>query len=540
MAVTQYIGARYVPLFANPAEWDSSREYEPLTIVLYQGASYTSKQAVPSGIAITDENFWARTGDYNAQVEQYRQEVRTFDGRITTNANNITALQTDIADEETARIAADDDLQDAIDAEETTRTSADAVLQDNIDAEETARIAADTTLQNNIDAEEAARIAADANLANELEEVIDNEIAPLKLKNMKGLKVVTIGDSYGRGVGSDNDRGWPYYMSVDSGMGYLRNVSNSGAGFVALGHSTDLPSSGAINFNGQVNYAAESLASGTAFDTSINVNELTGEDIDLVVIAGGYNDHGRSGLDNAIEACIANAQNKFPNAKICFYPLVAADHDLDNEFLGTYWDMCYYAAKMGIYVNNDSIFWLHPYQNQTSYGDGIHPNNYGYRIIGRAINATCMGGTWTGYTYTMGQRAEGYYMCDSSGASNWDADHPGNTGYVPNNGISTGQYGFRCGVQNGMAWLKGGFNITGYGPTGKGELCLLPTYLRPASGRTFYFLAFYYASGSHGVARMRVVSSGWLQFYGVESGDFNENTRYEIFLPFMTYPVGHY
>ena len=74
--VTQYVGARYVPLFANPAQWSSEREYEPLTIVLYQGNSFTSMQYVPIGIDINNEEFWAETGNYNAQVEQYRQEVR--------------------------------------------------------------------------------------------------------------------------------------------------------------------------------------------------------------------------------------------------------------------------------------------------------------------------------------------------------------------------------------------------------------------------------------------------------------------------------
>lgn len=76
MAVTQYIGSRYVPLFANPIEWDSDRTYEPLTIVLHDGNSYTSKQFVPKGIDISNGEFWAITGNYNAQVELYRQETQ--------------------------------------------------------------------------------------------------------------------------------------------------------------------------------------------------------------------------------------------------------------------------------------------------------------------------------------------------------------------------------------------------------------------------------------------------------------------------------
>lgn len=75
MPVTQYIGSRYVPIFADPVEWSSAKEYEPLTIVLHEGNSYTSKQAVPKGIDIADDAFWALTGNYNAQVELYRRET---------------------------------------------------------------------------------------------------------------------------------------------------------------------------------------------------------------------------------------------------------------------------------------------------------------------------------------------------------------------------------------------------------------------------------------------------------------------------------
>ena len=75
MAVTQYIGSRYVPLFADPIEWSAENTYEPLTIVLHEGNSFTSKQAVPKGIALDNEEFWAETGNFNAQIEQYRRET---------------------------------------------------------------------------------------------------------------------------------------------------------------------------------------------------------------------------------------------------------------------------------------------------------------------------------------------------------------------------------------------------------------------------------------------------------------------------------
>ena len=72
-----YIGARYVPKFSDTpgAEWDNSIQYEPLTIVVYQGNSYTSKTFVPVGVDINNDTYWAVTGNYNAQVESLREQV---------------------------------------------------------------------------------------------------------------------------------------------------------------------------------------------------------------------------------------------------------------------------------------------------------------------------------------------------------------------------------------------------------------------------------------------------------------------------------
>lgn len=92
MAVTQYIGARYVPIFADPAEWSSTKQYEPLTIVLHEGNSYTSRQFVPVGVDIDDTDYWAETGNYNAQVEAYRQEVL----RLSDSMNKIFKVTSDV------------------------------------------------------------------------------------------------------------------------------------------------------------------------------------------------------------------------------------------------------------------------------------------------------------------------------------------------------------------------------------------------------------------------------------------------------------
>lgn len=103
----EYTGMRYVPVFADPPEWSSANSYEPLEIVIHEGNSYTSKTFVPVGIDISEPKYWALTGNYNAQVEQYRQEVLQYsqevsqyrqevlklDGRVNDNAQAIVNLK---------------------------------------------------------------------------------------------------------------------------------------------------------------------------------------------------------------------------------------------------------------------------------------------------------------------------------------------------------------------------------------------------------------------------------------------------------------
>ena len=86
-----YVGNRYTPKIFG--EWDNTQIYEPLSIVQYQGTSYTSRQYVPVGIEITNEDYWAVTGNYNAQVEQYRQDVRNLENHVNTYDDKINEVK---------------------------------------------------------------------------------------------------------------------------------------------------------------------------------------------------------------------------------------------------------------------------------------------------------------------------------------------------------------------------------------------------------------------------------------------------------------
>ena len=302
MTVREYIGARYVPILMG--EWDNTVTYEPLSIVLYQGNSYTSRQFVPVGTPITDSSFWAATGNYNAQVEAYRQEVQSFDSRITANATAITS-------EETARIAADNGLASDITAEETARIAADGELASDITAEETARIAADGELASDITAEETARIAADEAMGEQIETTAEELSKKIKLASlMTGFLMPKYIGSFTNYSGShyivNSDDGRPIYaqsmaMSSDDDFKFfVTNKSDSIAHVVSASISGNTVSENPYNYQdwGHVNNAAYNrtdnkyyinrATSGDHHDTPYLITNISFTEIETLAVPDGH------------------------------------------------------------------------------------------------------------------------------------------------------------------------------------------------------------------------------------------------------------
>lgn len=86
----QYVGARYVPKIMG--EWNKALQYEALSVVTYMGNSFTSKVPVPANIEINNTNYWINTGNYNAQVENYRNETAVVNDKITKVEKSINVI----------------------------------------------------------------------------------------------------------------------------------------------------------------------------------------------------------------------------------------------------------------------------------------------------------------------------------------------------------------------------------------------------------------------------------------------------------------
>ena len=90
--VREYVGARYVPIFDG--DWDINKTYEPLTIVNVNNVgSYTSKKFVPAGINITNQDYWALSGNVSGQMVNLQNQVDALDSAMTNVQLDISALQ---------------------------------------------------------------------------------------------------------------------------------------------------------------------------------------------------------------------------------------------------------------------------------------------------------------------------------------------------------------------------------------------------------------------------------------------------------------
>lgn len=146
-----YTGKRYVPKILKDDDiWTNTKEYEALTIVPFQGNSYTSRSFVPVGIDILNKDFWACTGNYSVQIEQYRQDSMNA-------VNNVNSKLTTFTDEQDGKFTL---LMDKYKSEINTFTSG---KYDDINSD---IIATNVALENTKDAITAEMTQAESNLSN--------------------------------------------------------------------------------------------------------------------------------------------------------------------------------------------------------------------------------------------------------------------------------------------------------------------------------------------------------------------------------------
>lgn len=365
MTVREYIGARYVPIVMG--DWDNTKEYEPLSIVMYQGDSYTSRQFVPSGIEITNDAYWALTGNYNAQVQQYRNEVIAL-------ANLLPSTDFDPENTVSDQLDALDSRLDDIEADNwvtADRIAAKAVTTAKIDdsAVDTAQIADGAVTADKI-----------ADGAVTTAKIADGAVTASKVSKKK---MIAIGDSFTVSPNPYADFVWADKVAIGLDCD-LYNYAEGSTGFI-LGRELDL------------DFAHQLLSAET---------ELEGyeTEVEYIFIFGGFNDYyalynnpnpGYTIVDvvNAAYSLISNAHAAFPNAKIVYIPLNWSNEDFNINARSFLSIMCNVAdAYPYVFCISNAYAPLCCMPNSVvRYSDNVHPNTSGQAVLALFILGCIMG-----------------------------------------------------------------------------------------------------------------------------------------------------
>ena len=288
----QYIGARYVPIFGRKGEtsieWDNSKPYEPLTIVTYQGNSYTSRTYVPVGVTIDNTDFWVVTGNYNAQIESYREDVE----RLQESFDDFQSDMEEEFQEQVASLEADYNSTKTSLTSEIRETEGQLVTQINT---------TETQLVTQINTTETQLVTQINTTESQMTAYINQQIESMRQTFLSTKYMVVIGDSFS----NNSQSGTPLWYEIVAAQKGLTPYCNArdGRGFGAyLNHSDHT-----FLQQCQLAYAA-----------------LPNDDVKLIYVVGGLNDtrnanYNYNEFQNGVRAVASYLVDNFPNAKIEMY-----------------------------------------------------------------------------------------------------------------------------------------------------------------------------------------------------------------------------
>ena len=361
MPVTQYIGARYVPIiYQNPDDnsndWKAGVPYEPLTIVSYAGGSYTSKSAVPAGATnpVDAPEYWVSIGLYS--------------GQTSINTNNIDHIQHALANATEAGYTCT-----------TARAEGDLVWINGILYECTAAVNVNDSYTEGInitqvlDALHTMATAVDqatsdvADLGNDLNTLdgtvttLSGTVGSLQTQSnadhaaitSNGIKKATyaiwIGDSYtqANSLGADQDKRFATLVSNWLGL-TEKNYAQGSCGFLY----------GANPYTTQIQNAIDDFTN----------NNLNKNEVKYVFVSSCRNDTNygsRDDMNTAVRTIVSAVNTNFPNAHIYITPLL--------------WDW-----KV-LYYDHDDLAKVAEIKRAAHYGNNTHIIDYGWEwLMGKA------------------------------------------------------------------------------------------------------------------------------------------------------------
>ena len=371
-----YVGARLLPVFADPVEWSSDRPYEQLVMVQHDGNTYMSRYPVPVGEPLPAEGeqsnaYWVKMDNWSAQIAEYIAEVQSFNNRISQTETGISELNEKFP------------VSDIADGAVTSAKIADGSISANdiADGAITSAKIADGTIATADIADSAISTAKLANNSVTSAKIVDGTITASDLSTtavmpanaFKNKKSICFGDS----------NGWGQMSYLEANI-YRRICNKLGCTYNNKAVSNATWQSG-INVGGVTNDF------GMQIDAESADNEVA-----LVVIIGGINDFHYAPINvtnfgNAIISVLNKAKNKYPNAVIM--TIFDGGKQLPNE------NMLYYQQVLSVRGSDVAspvvnVPTLDICLNDTRFYNQNHYNDSGCEVVASRAVKSLFGGTF--------------------------------------------------------------------------------------------------------------------------------------------------
>lgn len=373
------IGPRVTPHFVKPSLWSALTTYHFFDAVHdAAGASYVAiKPEVPAGTELTDEEFWFKWSDPNAQLNELKEVVKLYNERISQNASAITE---EVARAKAAEQAEEQRAKAAERAEEQRATAAEATKAPNDHAsEDTTYGIGDTVKYGHVKLAEDTHSTSGANdgiaatpsmvhmLTEDVRAKLDAKIATKADRaEFAGKTLLTIGDSIMYGTGTSDRATQSLHAQIAAMLDMtVYDYSENNAGFTTNGSGTR-----------KANY----------------LNQLTAAhaehpDADVIVISGGCNDATvDTNVYTAAVTAFKYAHDNFPNAKVYAAPFqygaCQGNDTIANGNSGRNLKVINNVSRAALATNTCLInhCWEMMVGQSQLLSDAIHPNAEGAKI----------------------------------------------------------------------------------------------------------------------------------------------------------------
>lgn len=377
------VGPRVTPNYIKEP-WSALNSYVYFDVVRdVAGSSYVAiKPLVPAGTELTDEDYWFKWSDPNAQLDELEQIVKLYDGRISQNASAITA------EEQRATAAEATKAPTGHASEETVYGVGNAVNYGHVKVADTgasdasASVAASPKYVSDVKTELTDKMTTELSGYYTKSEADGRFVA----KSVKGDPILAcVGDSILAGWSKEhpnNIPAWDTYLGNALGFreGDIYKYAIGGAGF-----DSDTKIANEVNtLKNNIESAGRNL-----------------EDVSIVVLGAGINDvinkRSASAVKSGAELAVTNACNAFPSAEIHIFPMVMGWANLCGLMLEL--ESAINDGAMNVNAKNKIVthagVWSWNYDGNDSgvSSDGIHLLAGGESKAGRSMAIEINGGS---------------------------------------------------------------------------------------------------------------------------------------------------